>query len=202
MLEQETVGQEATIILGKNIGIGWHREEIREQKYHLSDHSRINLLAAGIDYTRGRTDKIIFSTGKTAGDDLPSEAQLMKDRLQQIWPSIPDEDIILEENSTQTRENASEVRQVLSAHPEIESASLLTVYFHMRRARGLFRKAGIQTTAKKSDEVLGQYFPKLMARYRRGNILERIKETLGTPVQLYVSPLAKRVEGYVRKSRS
>ena len=64
MLEQETVGQEATIILGKNIGIGWHREEIREQKYHLSDHSRINLLAAGIDYTRGRTDKIIFSTGK------------------------------------------------------------------------------------------------------------------------------------------
>lgn len=54
---------DAAIVLGKNIGIGWHREQIQEAKGHLSDHSRMNVLAAGMMYKSGEAGKIIFSTG-------------------------------------------------------------------------------------------------------------------------------------------
>ena len=70
---------DALVVLGKNIGIGWTREKIRKTPNSLSDRSILSVYAAGFLYKTGNFNRIIFSGGKTAGEDFPSEAAAMKD---------------------------------------------------------------------------------------------------------------------------
>ncbi|HZQ29845.1 MAG TPA: hypothetical protein VFA93_02085 [Patescibacteria group bacterium] len=80
---------DAIVVLGKNIGVDWTKDTIRKQRFHLSPHARISVDAAGLLYKAGFAERIIFSTGKTADSDIPSEAALMKLHLQRIFKTIP-----------------------------------------------------------------------------------------------------------------
>lgn len=102
---------DALIVLGKNIGVGWNREKIRKTPHFLSDRSELSVFATGFLFDTGNFKQIIFSGGKTAGADYPSEAKAMKDFLLKEFPEIPEEKIILEENSFDTIENAIEVKK-------------------------------------------------------------------------------------------
>jgi len=104
--------------------------------------SKMRVLAAGMLYESGSVDKIIFSGGKTAGEDNLSEAQAMMDYLQKKFPEIPVEKIFLEERSLSTGENAADVKKRLE-ELKIQESFLLTSQSHVRRASIIFGKSGV-----------------------------------------------------------
>lgn len=59
-----------------------------------------------------------------------------------VYAGIPDQDIILENDSTSTRENADRCAKILATVPGRNV--LLTSDFHMFRATRAFRKAGAE----------------------------------------------------------
>ncbi|WP_046242666.1 YdcF family protein [Hymenobacter terrenus] len=115
-----------------------------------SPHDRV-YLGPGADrftntlwlYRAGRVRRIIISGGSgsvlskahTEAGDLATLLRLA---------GVPASDILLEEKSRNTRENALFTKQLLAAHPDIKSLVLVTSAFHQRRALGCFRKVGLQ----------------------------------------------------------
>ena len=164
---------DALIVLGRNFLPGFKRKEIEAQRHHLSPDSRINVLAAGLLYKAGFADKIIFSTGHTAGEDLPSEAQAMKSHLLRIFPSIPEEAIILEEISLDTQENAKEVKKIIDKY-KFENVGLLTVRSHLKRAIRLFEKAGLTASPFASEETLKDKRAKFINNYMSSDLGKKI----------------------------
>ena len=109
----------------------------------ISLESALNVIAAGKLYNRGLTERIIFSTGHTAGDDLPSEAEAMRYLLKEIYPEIPDSAIILEERSKDTSGNAEEVNKIIRLN-NFKPVGLVDVGFHLKNAVTLFRRYGVE----------------------------------------------------------
>jgi uncharacterized SAM-binding protein YcdF (DUF218 family) len=56
---------------------------------------------------------------------------------------VPDSVIIREDRSRNTRENAIFTKQIVTAHPELDTLVLVTSAFHQRRALGCFAKVGL-----------------------------------------------------------
>jgi len=95
-------------------------------------------------YREGKINKILVSggTGKIIEDEV-KEAILLKRLL--ILSKIPENDILIEDKSRNTRENALLSSQLLSVSNAYDSPYLLiTSAFHMRRARACFHKVGLQ----------------------------------------------------------
>ena len=93
-------------------------------------------------YKTGHIRKIIVAGG--LGDmrkTKVSEAAEIKTLL--LLAGVPQADILLEERSHNTYENAQYTRQLLRRHPNLKSMVLVTSAFHMRRASACFEKAGI-----------------------------------------------------------
>ena len=160
---------DAIVVLGKNIGVGWGPKEIRDSKNSLSDHSIVSVCAAGILYKAGLTDKIIFATGKTAGTDVPSEAEAMKRKLKALFPLIPNSAIILEERSKDTASNAKEVKKIIDRNG-LREIGLVTVGFHLERATILFGREGIKVSTLVASEVaLEAASPQAAEKYLNSN---------------------------------
>lgn len=163
---------DALIVLGKNIGVEWTAQDIERQRFHLSPHSRINTLVSGLLYQAGVIDKIIFSTGTTGGSNK-SEADLMADHLQRIFPDIPDEAIILEDLSWDTNTNARVTKNLLRDY-KLKNVALMTVGFHLERAVYLFERAGVLPRYYiSSEDVLGEKFPKFLENYIQSELYEK-----------------------------
>jgi uncharacterized SAM-binding protein YcdF (DUF218 family) len=94
-------------------------------------------------YREGKIGKIIISGGSGAilKKESTEAAELRKTLL---FSGVPDSVIIVEDKSRNTRENALFTRKLLELHPEIRKTILITSAFHLRRAEGCFRKAGLQ----------------------------------------------------------
>jgi uncharacterized SAM-binding protein YcdF (DUF218 family) len=93
-------------------------------------------------YKTGHIRKIIVSGGLgLLRETHHSEAAEVRTLL--LLAGVPEADILLEEKSHNTYENAQFTRQLLDRHPEIKSLVLVTSAFHMRRASACFKKAGI-----------------------------------------------------------
>jgi uncharacterized SAM-binding protein YcdF (DUF218 family) len=56
---------------------------------------------------------------------------------------VPDADILLDERSRNTRENALFTKELLAKYPTIKSLILVTSAFHERRALGCFAQVGL-----------------------------------------------------------
>lgn len=96
-------------------------------------------------YKRGIIKKIILSGGSgNLLNEEASEAAAIKPYL--ISLGVPDSDIIVEEKSRNTRENAIFSKKKLDAFPENSKYLLITSAFHMKRAYACFRKANIAVT--------------------------------------------------------
>lgn len=147
LLLQQHAGSylDALVVLGKNIGIDSTRENITNDNFHLSQDSRMNALAGGLifkaEQARGNTVDIIFSTGKTAGEEIRSEAKAMSDFVQRKFPDIPREHIILEETSIDTAGNALEVSKIVK-EKGYKNIGLVTVGYHLENAVTLFERYG------------------------------------------------------------
>ena len=150
---------DALVVLGKN----W-REYPPDEKpegfdLQLSIESKMSSLAAGEMFKQGLVDKLIFSGGKTAGAEYPSEGEAMIEYLKEKYPDIPEGSIIAENASIDTSENAEQVAEILAKDPTLQKIALMTVGFHLQRAEKLFKEFGIETTPFPSEEELKKRSP-------------------------------------------
>ena len=94
-------------------------------------------------YHLGKVDKImIVGANGFVFDKGLNEAVQFKETLLDF--GIPASDLILEENSKNTYQNAIEAKKVLANYPEIKSILLITSALHIKRAEACFKKAGFK----------------------------------------------------------
>ena len=56
---------------------------------------------------------------------------------------VPETDILYEDKSRNTHENAQFTKQLLAGQPQLKKLLLVTSAFHMRRAKACFEKEGV-----------------------------------------------------------
>ncbi|MBF9220583.1 YdcF family protein [Hymenobacter ruricola] len=115
-----------------------------------SPHDRV-YLSSGADrltnalwlYRAGRVRRIIVSGGSGAVlHKAHTEAADLATLLR--LAGVPQADIIQEDSSRNTRENALFTKRLLARYPGTDTLVLVTSAFHQRRALGCFRKVGLQ----------------------------------------------------------
>lgn len=101
-------------------------------------------------YKAGKIKKILI-TGESGyiGDRGLKEAQQFKEVLVK-W-GIPEQDILTEEQSKNTHENATESKIILENNPELKSCLLITSGVHMKRSMACFKKVGLDCTPFSTD---------------------------------------------------
>lgn len=213
---------DALIVLGENIKKGWGPKEIRQDPLQLSPYSKANALAAAILYLQGATDTFIFSTGRTAGKSVPSEAEAMQayfgritrqiletrrknPHLKDLWSNRSFSPIIiLEERSLNTAGNAREVVKTIKEESiSSNTFGLLAPSFHIKRAEMHFRRHGIEATVFTTDDILEAVMPGIKDNFmnpemlaqelKREKIIATIEKLpLGTLVTGSLSRLTRR----------
>lgn len=131
-------------------------------------------------YKTGHIKKVIVSGGLAQKKKKrPSEAEQVKALL--LLAGVPKADILLEDKSRNTFENAQLTRQVLRQHPELKSFVLVTSGFHMRRASACFKRAGVKHISFPADFYsrdrafgLQQLFPSEEALALWGRLLHEV----------------------------
>lgn len=111
----------------------------------LDYHSRNRCRYAAELYRRGSPCPVIACGGPVdTGTSRPVRAAVMRDYLVQLGVSAAD--ILVEEKSQSTYENAVECRQVLESHG-LQHVALVTEASHLVRAIACFRKQGVKVEA-------------------------------------------------------
>jgi uncharacterized SAM-binding protein YcdF (DUF218 family) len=90
-------------------------------------------------YEHGYVDKLIFTGGKIQNQEI-SDAQVAKDYA--VSHSVPEEDILIEEESTITQENIHFAAQIAKAQ-EFSSVIIVSDPLHMKRAMLMAKDAGL-----------------------------------------------------------
>lgn len=135
-------------------------------------------------YRTGKVKKILISgdSGYITDRGL-HEARQMKSVLVK-W-GFPPEDILTEDISKNTHENAAESAKILKEHKDLKSYLLVTSGTHMRRSLACFKKEGLNCTPFSTDLITNQtgnyhwdqYFIPSMDNFSYWNKL--IKEMVG-----------------------
>lgn len=101
-------------------------------------------------YRLGKIDKILITggTGKLGGS-IQLESEKLKEYL--LLAKVPEKDILIENRSRNTRENALYSKQTLDSLNITTKPLVITSAFHMRRAHGCFLKAGIDCDVFATD---------------------------------------------------
>lgn len=174
------------VVLGKN----WRQSPLCRKKgkegdineFHLSVESKIAALAAAMLYIKGEINKIIFTGGKTAGKDWPSEAEAMRNYLLNFY-EINLNDILVEDKSMDTAGNAKGVKKILEAMGAKE-AIFTTISYHVERARKQFTELGLEGEWLNSDDIVRHrscvhyQLVKMLHEHPRINIFERTREKI------------------------
>ena len=101
-------------------------------------------------YRAGRVRRIIITGG--SGSTNPrtvTEAAELATLLR--LAGVPQRDLLLEERSRNTRENALYTKALLTRYPDIRKLVLVTSAFHERRALACFAKVGLHPVAFPAD---------------------------------------------------
>lgn len=101
-------------------------------------------------YTQGRAPKLLLTGGRVSwrGGSGGSEADDMKQIAMAM--NVPAEDILLEGESLNTRQNAVNTQAILQAE-SIDTVLLVTSAIHMPRSVAIFKKLGINVTPAPTD---------------------------------------------------
>lgn len=98
-----------------------------------------NRLTANINAQKSATQARIILSGDAADPKSPSNAKVMKNYA--IENGIPEEDILIEENSKDTKQNATEsILKLIKVGPQ-QKILLVTSPYHSKRAKIEFEKA-------------------------------------------------------------
>lgn len=141
---KEVPQSEVAIVLGgmiQTISVHPGRPELTDSVDRLTDAIRL--------YKAGKVKKILFTGGSgLLFTDAYREADLAKELF--LGLGVPEKDLIWENNSRNTYENAIETKKLL-IEKKLNSAILITSAFHMKRAAGCFQKQNISFVAFPTD---------------------------------------------------
>lgn len=96
----------------------------------------------------GKVERILVAAGNVPWIDGPPEGELIAALLDEF--GVPREALLLDRSSRNTYENAVEARRLLAAEG-IDRALLVTSAGHMRRAKAVFERAGLQVVPASTD---------------------------------------------------
>ena len=129
---------EAIVVLGA----GMTPPDATRLRAELNSHSLFRCIHAAAIYRRGKPCPVVVCGGKIeSGASTPPLAHLMRDFLRD--QGLNNADLIVEDRSLTTHENAVECRKVLEER-RISRVILVTEAVHMFRALRSFRKQGIE----------------------------------------------------------
>lgn len=105
-------------------------------------------------YKRGIIKKIIFTggSGRISHPEM-KEAALVKPYILKM--GVPEEDLIIENESNNTRENALFTKKIIEDKKLQGDFLLITSAFHMRRSLACFKKVGISADSYSTDRYAG-----------------------------------------------
>ena len=136
---QDNINQQYDI--GVLLGGGMHQRLTNSDLVRLNEGGDRIMQAIQL-YQKGKIQKIIVSGGFGTLDNMPiSEAESMRDAL--LIAGVPNEDIILENRSLNTYENALFVSYIIHENFKENSVVLITSAYHSRRAAACFKKQGV-----------------------------------------------------------
>ena len=136
------------IVLGGHGEYNTHRDGLELNK------AADRLVAAINVYHQGLVDQIIISSGVSPLDRPElNEAAISKQML--VAANIPAEDIIVEDASWNTHENALYTTELIKSRGGDQSSILVTSAFHMNRALQCFRKEGLDPSPYPVDYISG-----------------------------------------------
>lgn len=104
-----------------------------------------------VQYRKGRIKTIIISGGSGSLVDDTRESVLAKAFLTENC-GIPDSVVIIDSVSRNTYENAVETKKIMEK-VGLKSAIMITSAWHMRRAEGCFKKAGLNVDIHPMDGI-------------------------------------------------
>jgi uncharacterized SAM-binding protein YcdF (DUF218 family) len=107
----------------------------------LTFESKVTAHALGLACNKRNLDKLIISGGKTAGEEYPSEAELMRDYIYKVISKDIADFAILETESKDTWGNAREIKDILEKDLS-QKIGLLTIGYHLPRATKIFEREG------------------------------------------------------------
>jgi uncharacterized SAM-binding protein YcdF (DUF218 family) len=137
-LEERPANTQAIVVLAGQIL--WPNALRRQAE--LGMNTTMRCIEAARLYHQGRPLPMVVSGGQQyGGANGPSAAAVMRDFL--VKMGVKAGDVILEDSSQTTYENAVECRQLLERR-HIDRIVLVTEAIHMRRAYGCFRKQGFE----------------------------------------------------------
>ena len=149
-------------------------------------------------YNQGQAPKLILSGGRVhwRGSSDGSEAEDMKEIA--IAMNVPAADILLENTSLNTRQNALNVKKVLEAQ-SIDSVLLVTSAVHMPRAAAIFRKLDIDITPAPTDYLVPIQDKKNTIEGRILSLLPNAEslDHFTTALKEYVGFIIYRLRGWV-----
>lgn len=155
----------------------------RTEKLHTMSYSRlVKTYQLYYAYRENHQSCKILVSGKGRG--RTSEAELFSENLRKM--GVPDSDIIKEDKSMNTYENAKYSSKILKQMAP-SSVDLVTSGFHMKRAVSLFQTFGLNPVPQPSDFINTEItaFPN---SYNAAFTFVMLKEVLGIwQVQLYNS---------------
>ncbi|GHB72426.1 YdcF family protein [Persicitalea jodogahamensis] len=118
------------------------------------------LLQAFLLYKAGKIKKILISGGGTQAVMIKRDDGYQSALLLKKW-GIPENDIILENKSLNTRQNALFSAEVLQSRFPDGKYLLITSSFHLRRAVGCFTKVGLKVDTFPTDIYGIELLPRL-----------------------------------------
>jgi len=131
-------------------GMVWYNTDVRRVNFMRSSD---RLWQAVKLYEDGRIQKILITGGSAEFFSKDTvESAVLRDFLVSV--GIPPEDVITEERSRNTHENALFTAQLLQDKPK-DNLLLITSAMHIRRANGCFRKAGLTCDIYPADQYSG-----------------------------------------------
>ncbi len=157
---------DAVIILGKNVGYLGSKNKIRNSKNYLSPKSELNVIAGALFLKKNQTKILIFSGGKTAGKNYPSEAEAMRNFLLSKYLDIPVSSIILEDKSFDTKQNAKNSKLIIENN-NFKKISFITTNAHIPRSKKLFKKVGLDIKGYSAEEIVEQNAPEIFEEYKK-----------------------------------
>lgn len=139
---------DAVIVLG-----GFSSDDAEQELVQF--HSATDRLMAGLKlYKTGKADKLMISSG--SGQIMkPDEREALYIEKYLLEIGIPQEDLIIESESKNTRENAVNSAKILHKHYNKGEFILVTSAFHMPRAKRCFEKAGLNIIPFSVDQQAG-----------------------------------------------
>ena len=145
---QELKVYDAGIVLG---GMLWYDKEFDRLQFTRSTDRAVQAIEL---YKRGIIKKIFFTGG--SGSILhPDMKEGIFAKRFLITMGIPEQDILIENESNNTRENALFTKRIIDKEIPDGKFLLITSAFHMRRSLGCFEQVGMKPDYYTSDRYSG-----------------------------------------------